>query len=169
MTEPLYVGDAGSPPGCTRRLRGTASGVDPGRCSGHLRAHRDCRFGRRRVYDRRRSGHRSRSIETLSPPLRRDGAGTVSIGLSAGQLAVRARTIAGVPTTVPVDVLVPEAVAGTGRRAARLGDHGDRTGRRVRGLEGALVDHSGMRLTALGADDRRECDIRVAGLVLHNS
>jgi len=73
------------------------------------------------------------------------------------------RTIAGVPTTIPVDLLVPEAVAGTGRRAARLGDHGDRTGRRVRGLEGALVDHSAMRLTALDADDRRGCDIRVAG------
>jgi len=52
------------------------------------------------------------------------------------------RTIAGIPTTIPVDLLVPEAVAGTGRRAARLGDHGARTGRRVRGLEGALIDHA---------------------------
>lgn len=73
------------------------------------------------------------------------------------------RTVSGIPTTIPVDLLVPEAVAGTGRRAARLGEHGDRTGRRVRGLEGALVDHSVMRLNALDADDRRECDIQVAG------
>src|SRR3972149_871234 len=36
------------------------------------------------------------------------------------------RDVDSVPTTIPVDLLVPEAVAGTGRRAARLGDHGDR-------------------------------------------
>jgi hypothetical protein len=33
----------------------------------------------------------------------------------------------------------------------------------VRGLEGALVEHSVMRLNALDADDRREFEIRVAG------
>lgn len=73
------------------------------------------------------------------------------------------RTVSGIPTTIPVDLLVPEAAAGAGRRAARLGDHGDRAGRRVRGLEGTLVDHSVMRLTALDDDDRREFEIRVAG------
>jgi hypothetical protein len=73
------------------------------------------------------------------------------------------RTVSGVPTTIPVDLLVPEAVAGAGRRAARLGDHGDRAGRRVRGLEGALVDNSVIRLNALDARDRRGFEIRVAG------
>src|SRR5262249_33869214 len=73
------------------------------------------------------------------------------------------RTVAGVPTTIPVDLLVPEAVAGAGRRAARLGHHGDRAGRRVRGLEGALVDNSVRRLNALDAGDRRGFEIRVAG------
>jgi hypothetical protein len=73
------------------------------------------------------------------------------------------RTVSGILTTIPVDLLVPEAVAGAGRRAARLGEHGDRAGRRVRGLEGALVDHSLMRLNALDADDRRELEIWVAG------
>jgi len=58
---------------------------------------------------------------------------------------------------------VPEAVAGAGRRAARLGDHGDRAGRRVRGLEGALLDNSVMRLNALDSGDRRGFEIRVAG------
>jgi hypothetical protein len=76
---------------------------------------------------------------------------------------LRQKTVSGVPTKIPVDLLVPEAVAGAGRRAARLGDHGDRAGRRVRGLEGALVDHSVMRLNALDDDDRREFEIRVAG------
>ncbi len=54
---------------------------------------------------------------------------------------LRARLIEGVLTDVPVDLLVPDAVAGAGRRGARLGEHGDKAGRRVRGLEGALVDH----------------------------
>ena len=73
------------------------------------------------------------------------------------------RTVSGIATTIPVDLLVPEAVAGSGRRAARLGDHGDRAGRRVRGLEGALIDHSVMRLNALDENDRREFEVRVAG------
>ena len=75
---------------------------------------------------------------------------------------LRDRTVSGIATTIPVDLLVPEAVAGAGRRAARLGDHGDRAGRRVRGVEGALIDHSLMRLSALDTDDGREFEIRVA-------
>jgi hypothetical protein len=58
--------------------------------------------------------------------------------------------------------MVPEAVAGGGRRAARLGAHGDRVGRRARGLEGALVDNESHRLRSLDPDDPREFDIRVA-------
>jgi hypothetical protein len=83
-------------------------------------------------------------------------------GLQPGSW-LRDRTVSGIATTIPVDLLVPEAVAGPGRRAARLGDHGDRAGRRVRGLEGALIDHSAMRLNALDEDDRREFEVRVAG------
>jgi len=73
------------------------------------------------------------------------------------------RIVAGVPTTIPVDLMVPEAMAGGGRRAARLGDHGDRAGRRARGLEGALVDNGSHRLRSLDPDDQREFDILVAG------
>jgi hypothetical protein len=73
------------------------------------------------------------------------------------------RTVHGVAITIPVDLMVPEAVAGAGRRAARLGDHGDRVGRRARGLEGALVDRETLSLGALDPDDRRAYDIRVAG------
>lgn len=83
-------------------------------------------------------------------------------GLQPGSW-LRDRTVSGIATTIPVDLLVPEAVAGPGRRAARLGDHGDRAGRRVRGLEGALIDHSVMRLNALDEVDRREVDVQVAG------
>lgn len=76
---------------------------------------------------------------------------------------LRARLIEGVLTDVPVDLLVPDAVAGAGRRGARLGEHGDKSGRRVRGLEGALVDHSMFMIDAFDPDDRRRFEIRVAG------
>jgi hypothetical protein len=72
------------------------------------------------------------------------------------------RTVRGVATAIPVDLMVPETVAGAGRRAARLGEHGDRVGRRARGLEGALVDYDSRRLEALDPDDRRSFEIRVA-------
>jgi hypothetical protein len=76
---------------------------------------------------------------------------------------LRDHLVDGVATTIPVDLLVPEAVAGHGRRAARLGDHGSRAGRRVRGLEGALIDYSTAHLTALDPSDHRAFDIRLAG------
>jgi hypothetical protein len=76
---------------------------------------------------------------------------------------LREHIVEGIATTIPVDLLVPEAVAGPGRRAARLGDHGDRAGRRVRGLEGALIEHAMVRLTALDESDPRAFDIRIAG------
>ncbi len=83
-------------------------------------------------------------------------------GLQPGSW-LRDRTVGGIATAIPVDLLVPAAVAGPGRRAARLGDHGDRTGRRVRGLEGALVEHASTRLEALDLNDPRVFEIRVAG------
>jgi hypothetical protein len=73
------------------------------------------------------------------------------------------RDVDSVPTIIPVDLLVPEAVAGAGRRAARLGDHGDRSGRRARGLEGALVNNDVQTLRAFAAGDPRAYEIRVAG------
>lgn len=73
------------------------------------------------------------------------------------------RIVAGVPTTIPVDLMVPEALAGVGRRAARLGEHGNRVGRRARGLEGAVVDHSRQQLRSFDQADQRSFDIRVAG------
>ena len=83
-------------------------------------------------------------------------------GLQPGSW-VSTRDVDSIPTTIPVDLLVPEGVAGPGRRAARLGDHGDRAARRARGLEGALVDHSRHELRALVSADPRAFEIRVAG------
>jgi hypothetical protein len=64
---------------------------------------------------------------------------------------------------VYIDLMVPEAVAGPGRRGADLAPHAKHTARRARGLEGTLVDRERMTITALDADDTRSADIWVAG------
>ena len=62
-----------------------------------------------------------------------------------------------------VDLLVPEGVGGRRGRGARLGVHGNRAARQVRGLEGALVSHRVSGITALDPLDCRVFDIRTAG------
>ena len=62
-----------------------------------------------------------------------------------------------------VDLLVPEAVGGPGNRGARLGIHGNRSARKVYGLEGALVSHKPQKIESLASDDPRSCVIEVAG------
>lgn len=66
-------------------------------------------------------------------------------------------------TASVVDLMVPEAVGGPGRRGARLGLHGDHIARKGRGLEGALVDKTKELLTALDIADEREVELWVAG------
>ena len=67
------------------------------------------------------------------------------------------------PDGIPVDLMVPDAVAGPGSRGARLGVHGKRTARRARGLEGALVDRERMEIASLDPDVRRSATMLVAG------
>lgn len=68
------------------------------------------------------------------------------------------------PAGIPVDLMVPEALAGAaGRRAARMPPHARETARRASGLEAAMVDHAPMRVPSLSADDPRERMVRVAG------
>lgn len=62
-----------------------------------------------------------------------------------------------------VDLLVPEAVGGGGRRTARLGVHGNRAAMKVHGLEGALVSHTHRRIASLVSDADRSCILKVAG------
>ena len=64
---------------------------------------------------------------------------------------------------VPIDLLVPEAVSGPGRRAARLGAHGDHVARKSRGLEVALVDNAATTIGAFEEDDHRRFEVAVAG------
>lgn len=64
---------------------------------------------------------------------------------------------------VGVDLLVPEAISGAGRRGARLGVHGKDVAAKSPGLEAALVDHTVELVTALEDHDPRVYEIRVAG------
>lgn len=67
------------------------------------------------------------------------------------------------PRGVPVDLMVPDAVAGAGRRGVRVPPHNSKAMRRARGLEAALVDNSKMMIRALDPTDSREFEVSVAG------
>ncbi|MBG0813404.1 hypothetical protein [Planomonospora sp. ID82291] len=67
---------------------------------------------------------------------------------------------------IPVDLMVPEALAGPGTkntRGARIPPHDRRVARRARGLEAALVDNAAMEVTALDPADPRIYQVKVAG------
>jgi hypothetical protein len=67
-------------------------------------------------------------------------------------------------TGIPLDLMVPEALAGRGgRRGARIPPHGRHATRRTPGLEATLVDHTRMTIAALDPADAREATINVAG------
>jgi len=68
------------------------------------------------------------------------------------------------PRGIPVDLLVPAALAGSGgRRGARIPPHSRHATRRTLGLEAAVVDHAPMTIAALDPDDARSAEIEVAG------
>lgn len=64
---------------------------------------------------------------------------------------------------VLVDLMVPEALGGGGRRAARIDPHGKKAARKAVGLEAALVDRQRMVVGALDDADNRSHEIWVAG------
>jgi hypothetical protein len=67
---------------------------------------------------------------------------------------------------IPVDLMVPEQLAGPGgknTRGARLPPHDRRSMRRARGLEAAVVDNNLREITALDPADTRRAEVRVAG------
>jgi len=65
---------------------------------------------------------------------------------------------------VQIDLLVPEAVSGAGRRSARLGPHGTEVARKAKGLEAAIVDHDLFTIAALDPADTRTVEVAIAGL-----
>jgi len=67
---------------------------------------------------------------------------------------------------VPVDLMVPQALAGAGSattRGARIPPHHKRATRRARGLEAALVDNGWLVVEAFDPVDDRRFEVRVAG------
>jgi hypothetical protein len=68
------------------------------------------------------------------------------------------------PQGIPVDLLVPEALAGSGsRRSGKIPPHDDRATRRAVGLEAAVIDNSEMEIHSLSSDDSRVYTAKVAG------
>lgn len=65
---------------------------------------------------------------------------------------------------IPVDLMVPEALAGSGgRRGGRIPPHSSQATRRATGLEAAIVDRSRMRVASLTAGDDRIFEAWIAG------
>lgn len=65
---------------------------------------------------------------------------------------------------IPVDLLVPAALADEGgRRGARIPPHSRQATRRTPGLGAAVVDHAPMTITSLDPNDTRSAEIEVAG------
>jgi hypothetical protein len=67
---------------------------------------------------------------------------------------------------IPVDLMVPEQLAGPGgknARAARIPPHDRRATRRARGLEAAVVDNDVLEIRTLDATGARRVNARVAG------
>lgn len=68
------------------------------------------------------------------------------------------------PAGIPVDLMVPEALAGEhGRRSADVPPHQKEAMRWAVGLEAAVVDNAEMEVRALSQDDDRRVSARVAG------
>lgn len=68
------------------------------------------------------------------------------------------------PTGIPVDLMIPEELAGgPGRRSGRIPPHSKKATRRARGLEAAVVDNRVMQIPSLDPDDGRDYRARVAG------
>ena len=68
------------------------------------------------------------------------------------------------PAGIPVDLMVPEALAGRGsRRSGRIPPHANHATRRAVGLEAAVIDRAQMPIRALDPTDDREVTAYVAG------
>jgi hypothetical protein len=76
---------------------------------------------------------------------------------------ITTREIGGDTVSIELDLMVPEALGGRGRRAARLEGHNPQVARKARGLEAALVDKRVVSIGSLDPEDRRRNSVSVAG------
>src|SRR3712207_6315573 len=68
------------------------------------------------------------------------------------------------PGGIPVDLMVPEALAGgSSRRSALHPPHDKRSMRRAVGLEAAVIDNAEVRVASLSPDNNRSVRAKVAG------
>jgi hypothetical protein len=67
------------------------------------------------------------------------------------------------PDNIEVDLMVPDALGGSGRRAAQLPGHDHMAARKAKGLEAVLVDRQQMSVSALDPADPRTIQVFVAG------
>lgn len=72
--------------------------------------------------------------------------------------------IDGQPHVIPLDLMVPEGLTPRdSHRGVKLGVHGNRAARKVRGLEAAVFDNDMITITALDPADSRSIHVKVAG------
>lgn len=67
------------------------------------------------------------------------------------------------PDGVQIDLILPAAIAGRGRRSVDSPPHGQRSMRKSYGLEAALVSNKSMKIVAFDSSDIREFHAMVAG------
>lgn len=74
-------------------------------------------------------------------------------------------SVDGKNVAVPVDIMVPEALAPAGgTRSVRIPPHDKMVARKAVGLEGVVIDNDSMEVVALSDDDTRRFLVRVAGV-----
>ncbi|MGO8960644.1 MAG: hypothetical protein ACLQFR_25195 [Streptosporangiaceae bacterium] len=78
------------------------------------------------------------------------------------QRLIRVGNVERVP--IRVDLLVPELLAGSGKRSANVPPHASESFRRVEGIETAIADNTPMTITSLEPDDGRAISVAVAGV-----
>jgi hypothetical protein len=107
---------------------------------------------------------------TLDPRLLKPTPEIESVFVSAGFFRggrvgawVTTKEIGGEEIRIEVDLMVPEVLGGSGRRAARLPGHNPKVARKARGLEAALVDKRVFSVGALDPKDPRTYRTAVAG------
>lgn len=71
--------------------------------------------------------------------------------------------VGGRDEVVQVDLLVPESLAGPGRRGARITGHSKQAAGRASGLEAAVVDRAPMTIRSYDPTDKRSITVDVAG------
>lgn len=125
--------------------------------------------GAQAIYQRVGAGHLQVAPFTtdgdlaLNPDVLED-APLLAEALQAGGFALAQRPGTWARDSVQIDLMVPAAVGGAGRRGARLGPHGSDVARKTNGLEAAIVNHETFKLAALDPVDERTVEVAVAGL-----